>query len=88
MPEYVGKTNFYLFAVDDQLRHGDDKLSIGRLLCKTRNKVIAECALRNLATPIGVARYATKLVASVPAELRGRLPSPREIETELQPKRR
>ncbi len=56
MPEYVGKMNFYLSAVDDRLRHADDKLSIGLILCKTRNKVIAEYALRNLATPIGVAR--------------------------------
>jgi predicted nuclease of restriction endonuclease-like (RecB) superfamily len=83
-PEYVGKMNFYLSAVDDQLRHADDKLSIGLILCKTRSKVVAEYALRNLATPVGVARYTTKLVESLPAEFQGSLPSPKEIEAELQ----
>jgi predicted nuclease of restriction endonuclease-like (RecB) superfamily len=83
-PEYVGKMNFYLSAVDDQLRHADDQLSIGLILCKTRSKVIAEYALRNLATPVGVARYTTKLVDSLPAELKDSLPSPKAIETELE----
>ncbi len=84
MPEYVGKMNFYLSVVDDQLRQVDDKLSIGLILCKTRSKVVAEYALRNLETPVGVARYTTKLVESLPAELRGTLPSLQEIEQELQ----
>ena len=66
-PEYVGKMNFYLSAVDDQLRHADDKLSIGLILCKTRSKVIAEYALRNLTTPVGVTRYTTNLLNSLPA---------------------
>jgi predicted nuclease of restriction endonuclease-like (RecB) superfamily len=46
-PEYVGKMNFYLSAVDDQLRHADDKLSIGLILCKTRSQVIQNmhCAI-------------------------------------------
>jgi len=83
-PEYVGKMNFYLSAVDDQLRHADDKLSIGLILCKTRSKIVAEYALRNLATPVGVARYSTQLVESLPAELHGALPSPKEIEAELE----
>lgn len=83
-PEYVGKMNFYLSAVDDQLRHEDDKLSIGLILCKTRSEIVAEYALRNLAAPVGVARYTTKLVESLPAELQGALPSPKEIEAELQ----
>ena len=83
-PEYVGKMNFYLSAVDDQLRHVDDKLSIGLILCQSHNKLVAEYALRNLATPVGVARYTTRLVESLPAELEGVLPSPKEIETELQ----
>ena len=83
-PEYVGKMNFYLSAVDDQLRHPDDKLSIGLVLCKTRSKVVAEYALRNLATPVGVARYTTSLVQSLPVELQGSLPSPKEIEAELE----
>ncbi|HKQ82930.1 MAG TPA: PDDEXK nuclease domain-containing protein [Steroidobacteraceae bacterium] len=83
-PEHVGKMTFYLSAADDQLRHKDDKLSIGLILCKTRSEVVAEYALRNLAAPVGVARYTTKLVESLPAQLRGALPSPREIEAELQ----
>jgi predicted nuclease of restriction endonuclease-like (RecB) superfamily len=83
-PEYVGKMNFYLSAVDDQLRHADDKLSIGLILCKTRSKVVAEYTLRNLATPVGVARYTTKIVESLPPEFRGSLPSAKEIEAELE----
>ena len=82
-PEFVGKMNFYLAAVDEQLRHADDRLSIGLILCKTRSKVIAEYALRNLATPVGVARYTTKLVESLPAEFKDSLPSPKAIEAEL-----
>jgi hypothetical protein len=82
-PEYAGKMNFYLSAVDDQLRHEDDKLSIGLILCKTRSKVVAEYALRNLATPVGVARYTTRLVESLPPEFQGTLPTPKEIEAEL-----
>jgi predicted nuclease of restriction endonuclease-like (RecB) superfamily len=82
-PEFAGKMNFYLSAVDDLLRHPDDELSIGLILCKTRNKVIAEYALRNIGTPMGIARYTTKLRESLPAELKGSLPSPQEIEAEL-----
>jgi hypothetical protein len=75
--------NFYLAAVDDQLRHPDDGLSIGLILCKTRSKVVAEYALRNMGTPMGVARYTTRLRESLPAELKGSLPSPSEIEAEF-----
>lgn len=82
-PEYVGKMNFYLSAVDDLLRHPDDKPSIGLILCKTRNKIVAEYALRDVAKPVGVARYVTRLVAKLPASLQGTLPTPRDIETEL-----
>ena len=83
-PEYAGKMNFYLAAVDDQLRHPEDKLSIGLILCKTRSRVIAEYALRNVSTPVGVARYTTKLMESLPAELKDSLPSLEEIEAELE----
>jgi predicted nuclease of restriction endonuclease-like (RecB) superfamily len=82
-PEYAGKMNFYLSAVDDQLRHPDDKLSIGLILCRTRSKVVAEYALRNVGAPMGIARYTTQLVESLPAEFTGTLPSPRELEAEL-----
>jgi len=66
-PEYVGKMNFYLSAVDDLLRHRDDKPSLGLILCKTRSKVVAEYALRDLAKPMGAARYVTRLVESLAA---------------------
>ncbi len=82
-PEYAGKMNFYLSAVDDLLRHPDDKPSIGIILCKSKNRVVAEYALRDLAKPVGVASYITKLVESLPADLRGSLPGPEELEAEL-----
>jgi hypothetical protein len=49
--------NVYLSVVEDQLRHTDGKLSIGLILCKTRSRVIADYALHNIATPVGVALY-------------------------------
>jgi predicted nuclease of restriction endonuclease-like (RecB) superfamily len=82
-PEYAGKMNFYLSAVDELLRHPDDKPSIGIILCKTKNRVVAEYALRDLAKPVGISNYVTKLVESLPKEFRGSLPSPEELEEEL-----
>jgi predicted nuclease of restriction endonuclease-like (RecB) superfamily len=82
-PEYAGKMNFYLSAVDDLLRHPDDQPSIGIILCKSKNHVVAEYALRDLAKPVGVSSYITKLVESLPPNLRGSLPSPEEFEAEL-----
>ena len=82
-PEYAGKMNFYLSAVDDILRHPDDKPSIGIILCKAKNQVVAEYALRDLAKPVGVSNYITKLVESLPPALRGSLPSAKELKSEL-----
>jgi predicted nuclease of restriction endonuclease-like (RecB) superfamily len=82
-PEYAGKMNFYLSAVDDLLRHPDDKPSIGIILCKTKNQVVAEYALRDLAKPVGISSYITQLVESLPPALQGSLPSPKELEAEL-----
>lgn len=82
-PEFAGKLNFYLSAVDDLLRHPDDKPSIGLLLCKQKNKVVVEYALRDVAKPIGVAGWEAKLVEALPEELRGSLPTVEEIEAEL-----
>ncbi|MFH0796132.1 MAG: PDDEXK nuclease domain-containing protein [Candidatus Omnitrophota bacterium] len=82
-PEFAGKMNSYLSAVDDLLRHPDDKPSIGIILCKTRSKVIAEYALRDLVKPVGVARYVTKLVETLPDNLKDNLPTIEQIETEL-----
>lgn len=80
-PEYAGQLNFYLAAVDDQLKHPLDKPSIGLILCKERNRLVAEYALRNLQTPIGIAEF--QLVKAIPAELRSSLPSIEELEAEL-----
>jgi predicted nuclease of restriction endonuclease-like (RecB) superfamily len=74
-PEFAGKMNFYLSAVDDLLRRGDDQPSIGLILCQSRNRVIAEYALRDTAKPMGVATFDTNL----PAALRDSLPSPAEL---------
>lgn len=77
-PEYAGKMNFYLSAVDDLLRHKDDHPSIGIILCKAKNKVIAEYALRDTRKPIGVSGY--KLTETLPKSLKGELPSIKELE--------
>ena len=82
-PEYAGKLNFYLSAVDDKLRHGSDQPTIGILLCKSRNDLVVEYALRDMSKPIGVANWETRLVESLPEEFRGSLPSVEEIEAEL-----
>jgi predicted nuclease of restriction endonuclease-like (RecB) superfamily len=82
-PEHAGKMNFYLSAVDDHLRHPDDKPSIGIILCKTRSRVIAEYALRRLARPVGVARYVTRLVETLPDNLKDKLPTVEQIQAEI-----
>jgi hypothetical protein len=82
-PEFAGKMNFYLSAVDDQMRKPADGPSIGLILCRTRSKVVAEYALRHLQRPVGVAGYLTKLTAKLPKELAGNLPSVKQIENEL-----
>jgi predicted nuclease of restriction endonuclease-like (RecB) superfamily len=82
-PEYAGKLNFYLSAVDDLLRHKDDNPTIGLLLCKTKKNFTVEYALRDVNKPIGVAEYETKLVASLPKNLKSSLPTIQEIEAEL-----
>jgi predicted nuclease of restriction endonuclease-like (RecB) superfamily len=75
-PEFAGKMNFYLSAVDDLLRHSQDAPSIGLILCKSRDHVTVEYALRNTATPIGVAEFVTAL----PPALAENLPSIEQIE--------
>ena len=82
-PEFAGKMNFYLSAVDAQLRHADDQPSIGLLLCQEKNRLTVEYALRDLKKPIGVSEWRTRLVESLPKELRGSLPSVEELEAEL-----
>lgn len=83
-PEYAGKMNFYLSAVDDLLCHPDDQPTIGLLLCKEKDKLTVEYALRDMRKPIGVAEWRTRLVESLPKRLRGRLPTIEQIERELE----
>ncbi|MHB8482018.1 MAG: PDDEXK nuclease domain-containing protein [Nitrospiria bacterium] len=80
-PEYAGKMNFYLSAVDDLLRHKDDHPSIGIILCKAKNKMIVEYALRDTRKPIGVSAY--KLTETLPKNLKGELPSIEDLEQSL-----
>jgi predicted nuclease of restriction endonuclease-like (RecB) superfamily len=83
-PEYAGKMNFYLSAVDDLLRHPADQPSIGVVLCKSRNAVVAEYALRDTAKPIGISEFLATV--NLPAELKGSLPTFEELEAELKQK--
>lgn len=80
-PEYPGKLNFYLSAVDDLLRTEGDAPTIGLLLCQDKNRVLAEYALRDVNKPIGVSSY--ELTSSLPPEIRTVLPSIEELEAEL-----
>lgn len=84
---FVGQMNLYLSAVDDLLRHEDDKPTIGLLLCRSKNKVIVEYALRGLRKPLGVAQWETQLVNHLPEELMGDLPTVEDFEAELAPKK-
>lgn len=84
-PEYAGKLNFYLSAVDDRLRQPEDKPTIGLLLCREKDKIEVEYALRDIRKPIGVAEWQTKLVRRLPVDLRPSLPTVQEIESALAP---
>jgi len=80
-PEYAGKMNFYLSAVDDRMRHAADQPSIGLILCEEKNKIIAEYALRGMDKAIGVSDY--QLTRALPKKLQSALPSIAQIEAEL-----
>jgi YhcG PDDEXK nuclease domain len=71
--------NFYLAALDNLLHHPDDKPSIDLIICKTKDQIVAEYALRNARTPIGISEY--KLSESLPADLKGSLPTIEELES-------
>lgn len=81
IPEYAGKLNFYLNAVDSVLKHRHDQPTIGILICKEKNKIIAEYALKGLEKPIGVSEY--QLTKAIPTGLKDSLPSIAEIENTL-----
>lgn len=80
-PADAGQMNFYLSAVDDLLRHADDQPSIGLILCKTKNRFVAEYALRDVGKPIGVSDF--QLTTTLPEQLQGSLPTIAELEAEL-----
>ncbi|PIQ27822.1 DUF1016 domain-containing protein [bacterium (Candidatus Blackallbacteria) CG17_big_fil_post_rev_8_21_14_2_50_48_46] len=81
-PEYAGKMNFYLSAVDDQLRHPDDAPTIGLILCKGKDKTIVEYALRGSNRPIGVSEF--QLTQALPEDLQSSLPTVESLEHELE----
>lgn len=76
-PEFVGKMQFYLTALDRQVREADENPSIGIVLCKEKNRTVVEYALHDARKPIGVATY--RLVKRLPRELKGQLPTPEDI---------
>jgi predicted nuclease of restriction endonuclease-like (RecB) superfamily len=82
-PEDVGQLNFYLSAVDDLVKHPEDRPTIGILLCKTRSKVKAEYAFRGIHRPMGVAEYEAMLTKALPESLKADLPTIQQIEEEL-----
>ncbi len=82
-PGHVSQLNMYMNVVDDVLRHSDDKPTIGLLLVKQKNKMMAEYALRGYIKPISIAQWKTQITRSLPEGLKSSLPTIKEIETEL-----
>lgn len=80
-PEYAGQLNFYLSAVDGILKKEEDNPSIGLLLCKSKNDLVAEYALRDISKPIGVSEY--KITRKLPEELINQLPSVEDIRNRI-----
>ncbi len=80
-PEHAGKLNFYVTAVDRQLKNESDQPTIGMLICKTKDKIVAEYSLSDIKKPIGVSEY--DLTRSLPKKFKSSLPSIKEIEAEL-----
>ena len=76
-PEFVGKMQFYLRSLDQQVRQDDENPSIGIILCKEKRRTIVEYALHDARKPIGVATY--KITRTLPKELKGQLPHPKDI---------
>lgn len=80
-PEHAGQLNFYLSAIDAQIKAADDKPTIGLLLCKEKNRLVAEYALSGIDRPMGIANY--QLMRTLPEPLDTNLPSIEKIEAEL-----
>ena len=73
--------NFYLAAVDDLVRHPDDNPSIGRILCKEKNRIVVEFALKTSRHPVGVAEH--KITNRLPRKYQAELPTPKELRQQL-----
>lgn len=82
-PAYLGQLGMYMAAVDDLLKHPDDKPTIGLLLCKSKKNVVAEYALRGYSAPIGIAEWTTAITTALPDEFTASLPTIAELEAEL-----
>lgn len=80
-PEYAGQLNFYLSAVDGILKKEQDNPTIGLLLCKSKNNLVAEYSLKDMTKPIGVSEY--RVTSSLPAELEAQLPSVEDIQNRI-----
>ena len=80
-PEYAGKLNFYISAVDGELKSKEDNATIGILICKSKDNLIVEYALKDVNKPIGVSEY--RLTQELPQEFKSSLPTIEEIEKEI-----
>jgi predicted nuclease of restriction endonuclease-like (RecB) superfamily len=83
-PEYTGKLNFYLSAIDSQLKHENDNPSIGLILCKNKDKIEAEYSLRDIQKPIGISEYI--LTQALPDDFKSQLPTIDQLENQLSKK--
>ena len=81
-PEFAGQLNFYVSAIDGELREANDHPTIGILICKSKNDTVVEYALNKIDNPIGISEY--QLVSKLPKEFKSSLPSIEEIESELE----
>jgi predicted nuclease of restriction endonuclease-like (RecB) superfamily len=81
-PEYTGKINFYINVINDQCRHPDDQPTIGIVLCRSHNQAVVQYALQGFSQPIGVSTY--QLTDSLPEAVAIGLPSPKELQRELE----
>lgn len=81
-PEYAGKLNMYVNAVNEQIKHNNHSETIGVLLCKTPNKTVIEYSIKGIANPLGVSEYTIK--TALPEELRKNMPTVKELEDELE----
>ncbi len=83
-PEYAGKIQFYISAIDKKLKSKKDNPTIGLILCKTNKRLTVEYALQDVNKPIGVSEYSVKITESLPKNMKGNLPTIKEIEAELE----